>query len=457
MPKQPAWLAAALAYVPDYLAYQMRLSEQPGVSYAIAHAGQVVLRGALGHANLATGEKLTPEHRFRVASHSKSFTAAAILKLREQGKLKLDDAAGHYVSGLHPAIASATVAQLLSHTAGIFRDGTDSQYWAERAEFLDEAAIRRDLALPPAIPANTRMKYSNHGFALAGMVVAAITGEDYNSWVRREIVDAAGLTATTPDMPLPAGARLARGHSSKLPLGRRVVVRGNQSTHALASATGFVSTATDLALFFNQLNPAARASLLSPESRREMTRPQWKDAYSNLNRAYGLGTIHGDADGWVWWGHSGGFPGTITQTATVPAQELTVSVLTNAADGMSHLWLDGILKILKRFHAAGPPAKAIQGWAGRWWSSWGAIDLVPMGARVLVASPGMADPFAKVPELEVTGPDAAEIVLAGAFASHGEPARLVRNRAGKVVAVRLASGTAYPEDVLKKDLLARYG
>lgn len=456
MPKTPSWLAAALAYVPEYVGYQMRLSEQPGVSYAIAHAGQVVLTGALGHANLKAGEKLTAQHRFRVASHSKSFTAAAVLKLREQGRLKLDDQAGEYVEGLHPAIATATVGQLLSHTAGIFRDGTDSQYWAERAAFLNEAEVRRDLALAPAIPANTRMKYSNHGFALAGLVIEKVTGESYNAWVKREIVDAAGLTHTTPDMPLPAGAKLARGHSSKVLLGRRLTVNGNQSTHALASATGFVATAADLALFFNQLNPAAKQSVLSVESRREMTRPQWKDAYSAVGRSYGLGTIHGETDGWVWWGHSGGFPGTITQTATVPAHDITVSVLTNAADGMSHAWLEGILHILKRFQATGAPSKATADWAGRWWSSWGAVDLVPTGDRVLVATPGLLNPFAKVPELEVTGADTAKIVLAGAFAAHGEPAWRVRSKAGKVTAVRIASGTAVSEDVLRKDQVGRY-
>ena len=61
----------------------------------------MVLERAFGHADLATGEPLTPRHRFRVASHSKSFTAAGILKLREQGKLKLDDPVGQFVDRLH--------------------------------------------------------------------------------------------------------------------------------------------------------------------------------------------------------------------------------------------------------------------------------------------------------------------------------------------------------------------
>src|SRR5882724_8581408 len=116
MAKSPGWLAPALSYIPQWLAYQMRQSEQVGFTLAIAHRGTVVLDMALGHADLNSGQLLTPRHRFRVASHSKTFTAAAILKLREQGRLRLDDPVGYYVKGLHRDIATATIAQLLSHT-----------------------------------------------------------------------------------------------------------------------------------------------------------------------------------------------------------------------------------------------------------------------------------------------------------------------------------------------------
>ena len=116
---------------------------------AIAHRGKVVLERAFGSANLATGEALTPRHRFRVASHSKSFTAAGILKLREQGRLKLDDAAGQYVDGLHPAVARATIAQLLSHTAGLIRDGADAgQFRRPAAVSQRRASCRADLKRP---------------------------------------------------------------------------------------------------------------------------------------------------------------------------------------------------------------------------------------------------------------------------------------------------------------------
>ena len=110
------WLPPAIGYIRNWIEFQVRASQQPGCILAIAHRGKIVTEYAFGHANLATGERLTPRHRFRIASHSKSFTAAGILKLREQRKLRLDDSVGHYVSGLHPKVAETTIAQL--HDSG---------------------------------------------------------------------------------------------------------------------------------------------------------------------------------------------------------------------------------------------------------------------------------------------------------------------------------------------------
>jgi len=456
MTDQPAWLAPALAYIPQWLAMQMKVSEQPGCAIAVAYKGEVVLDLAFGSADLNTAEALTPRHRFRVASHSKSFTATAIMKLREQGRVKLDDTAGQYVSGLHPDIAAATVAQLLSHTAGILRDGPDCAYWVGRAPFLDEAALRGELALAPAIGVAERLKYSNHGFGLLGLIIEKSTGEPYGDWIKREVIDAVGLKETTPDVPLPKGAPLARGHGTKMLLGRRPVFAGDQSTHALASATGFVSTAADLARFFAQLSPNADASILTPASHREMSRPQWKDHWAPPGHSYGLGTISGAFEGWDWFGHSGGFQGYITRTATVPDQDLTVSCLTNAVDGLSHLWLDGALAILKRFTEEGAPNADLANWSGRWWSVWAPTDLLPAGNKVLLANPTLANPVAKVPELTVTGPDEGSITYSGAFGSFGEPARLLRGADGAVTEVQIAGGRLSPEAAIVAELIDRY-
>src|SRR5436853_7276896 len=105
------WLDPALEYISRWLGHQMRMSEQPGCAIAIAHKDRIVLDEAYGYADLAKRMPLTPRHRFRIASHSKSFTAAGVMKLREERRLKLDDEVGQYVrSDLHPRIARATLA-----------------------------------------------------------------------------------------------------------------------------------------------------------------------------------------------------------------------------------------------------------------------------------------------------------------------------------------------------------
>lgn len=450
------WLGAALDYIPFWLEYQMRRTEQPGCAIAIVHNGRVVLERAYGYADQSTGTLLTPRHRFRVASHSKSFTAAGIMKLREAGKLRLDDAVGHYVKNLHPRIARTTITQILSHSAGIVRDSADSAFWQDREPFPDHDKVRAILAEPPTIEANTRFKYSNFGYALAGLVIEAVTNEPYKTWIAREIVKPVDLMETAPDMPLPKGARLASGHSAKLPLGHRVIFPGDQSTEALASATGFVSTARDLARFFDQLSPNAKRSVLSVASRREMTRPQWRNPHLSIERHYGLGTISGKLEGWDWFGHSGGFQGYITRTACVPAAGLTISVLTNAVDGLSHFWLDGALHILQRFAKNGAPSRKTADWTGRWWTVWGAVDLVPMSSKVLVATPEWFMPLLDASELAVTTRDRGRVALAAGFANHGEPARLVRNKRGKVSEVWLGGGRLVPEAKFVHEIGARY-
>jgi D-alanyl-D-alanine carboxypeptidase len=456
MSVMPVWLESGLAYVKVWLAHQMRKTEQPGCSVAISYRGNIVLSEAFGTANLHTGEALTPEHRFRVASQSKSFTAVALMKLREQGKVTLDNRIGQFVAGLHPDIAAATIAQLLSNTTGMFRDGLDGGYWSDREPFPSKARLLRDLTLPPTIDAGSRLKYSNHGFALAGLVIEAIVQEPYVQWMQREVNAAASLSNTTADITSEAMLHLASGHSDKTLLGRRLVFHGDQLTEALAPATGYVSTAADLCRFFSQLSPSADTSLLSPGSRREMTRPQWRDPYSSDQQSYGLGIISGTLNGWDWFGHSGGFQGYLTRTAVVPDQALAVSVLANASDGKSQDWLNGVLGILQRFHNTPLPAQRNLDWSGRWWSVWGPVDLMAIGDRVVLASPDLADPLLKATECQLIGPDEARIVEASAFGNYGETVKLVRGKDGSVAAVQIAQQKWVLEADLQRELIERY-
>lgn len=456
---QPAWIGAALDYVPRWIDYQMATTEQPGCVIAVAHKGRVIFEHAFGAADLNTGEKLTPRHRFRVASHSKSFTAAGIMKLREAGRLSLDDRAGRYVTGLHDSVAKVSIAQLLSHAAGLTRDGPDGGQFMERKPFLSLADLKSDLARPqPLGPAET-FKYSNHGIALAGHIIEQVTGEPYNRWIAREVVAAFGLDETMPDvidLPNPP-PRFAHGHSAKLPFGRRLVVPGHAAGNAMAAATGFASTAADLVRFFGSLLPTAKTAILSPESRREMSRRHWRDKHSAIERYYGLGIIIGPVGPWSWFGHSGGWPGTLTRTSNIPDHDLTVSVLTNAADGPAQLWMEGIIHILRTFHTHGAPDAAMCDWESRWWSLWGAVDAVPVANnRLLVAAPVQAQPFFDATVVELTGRDAGRVIEAQAFGDLGEGCRRVRDAGGAVTEFWIGGKNLKREADHVAEIRARY-
>jgi CubicO group peptidase (beta-lactamase class C family) len=450
------WLREALAYVHNWLGFQMRRSEQAGCLVAIAHKGEIVFEEAIGHASLATGEPLTPRHRFRVASHSKTFTAAGIMRLREQDALRLDDPVGRFVPGLHPEVAQTTIAQLLSHSAGLTRDGDAGGQFADRIPFASAEEVLADIAAPPLVDPNTRFKYSNHGYALLGMAIAAITGEPYRSWIKREVVEVFGLTETEPDMPLPPGTPFARGHTMTRPVGRRLTIPGDYETNAIGPAGGFVATAADLARFFAQISPQAEVSPLSVGSRREMTRGQWTNPDTSFDVRYGLGTMSGKLGGWSWFGHSGGLLGYVSRTCVVPDQDLTVSLLVNGVDGLSWVWVDGILQILRSWKERGAAAEPIRDWTGSWWSPWGRIDLLPQGNRVLVAVPALFNPVGDVQEIEVTGPDAGRIVVSDGFGNYHEPVRLVRNAAGDVVECWVGGTRLAPEAVVADEMAALY-
>jgi CubicO group peptidase (beta-lactamase class C family) len=421
------------------------------------HRDQIAFERAYGSADLTRGEPLTPRHRFRIASHSKAFTAAGMMKLREAGKLRLDDPIGGYVKGLHPQIGEATISQILSHSAGIVRDGADAGFFEDRRPFPNVDQLMADLQDPPVIEPNTRHKYSNHGFALLGLAIEAITGETYSAWIKREIIEAAGLEETEPDMPIADGVPFARGHTGELLIGKRLVVPGDYTENAVAPAGGFVSTASNVAQYFAQLAPNAPRSVLSAASRREMTRRHWRNPHVSIERYYGLGIMSGNTEGWEWFGHGGGLQGYISFTCVVPERELTVSILTNASDGWAGFWAEGAVHILRRFATRGAPSEKVRDWAGRWWNAWGAADLVPVADVVLVANPWIFRPLLDASEIEVTDRHEGRIALAGGGGSHGERVRRTRDANDAVKEVWLAATRFVPEAQAAAEIEGRYG
>jgi D-alanyl-D-alanine carboxypeptidase len=450
------WLHPALAAAGRWLEYQQRASRLPGLQFAVAHRGQKVADAALGVRSLLSGEPLATDTRLRVASHSKTFTAVGIMRLVESGRLRLDDKAGSYITGLQADTAATTIAQLLTHTAGLTRDGDDAGQWLMRRPFLDAAELRQALAESPVIGANTRFKYSNHGFGLLGLIIEQITGEPYAGWIAREVVERAALSQTSPDGPLPSHVPLASGHGVATLLGERFEIDNGGSTGALASATGFVSTASDLARFYSLLAPDAADTLLSQGSRREMIRRHWRIPDMIAERHYGLGLMHGGDGDWAWFGHGGAFPGCLSHTSLVPAHGLAVSIIVNAVEVAPIVLVDGVISILRACALGGAATTATSKWSGRFWSIWGAVDLLPVGDRILVTLPAQLSPLLDAIELIDVGETTARIGKAHGFSSHGEAARLELDADGRPLALWLGGSRLLPEAALAAEVRQRF-
>lgn len=453
-----AWMTAALDYIPRWLDFQIERYRQPGCAIAIAHGDKLIAEFGLGVADMRTGKPLTPRHRFRIASHSKTFTASGVMLLREQGRLGLDDPIGRYVDGLHRDLAKARIGELLSHGAGVVRDGADAGQFLDRRAYLSRAELLDELSKKQPLAPGLQLKYSNHGYGLLGLMIEQISGMAYTDWIARHVIDAAGLEETVPDMPqLPKSAPMASGHSAEFPFGQRLIVPGDNVCDAIAPAGGFVSTAADVARFFAQLAPESSHSILSPASRREMMHRRWRDDCNTMEFHYGYGTMMNERGPREWFGHTGSLQGFISRTARFPASGFTITVLTNALDGLAYAWVDGVASILSAFASHGAPAKKLQDWNGRWWSMWGTTDLVAMGKVVCQIAPAMLTPFdSATTEFAITGKDEGSIRKTSAFNSPGQTVRRVRDGKGRAIELWVGGTKLLSKDAMVAEVTGRY-
>jgi CubicO group peptidase (beta-lactamase class C family) len=190
----------ACTYLDSWLAFRCRTDRVPGVQAAVLHDDEVVLSIAHGVSNTSTGAPLTDDHLFRIASHSKTFTATAIMQLVEQGTVRLDDTVVRWVPEVaSSSIAAVTVRELLSHAGGVVRDGWDGDFWQLWRTFPDRTELLRVANDDAAVlPRNERFKYSNVGYSLLGLVIEAATGESYGAYVTEDSGDRLGLLDSGP-------------------------------------------------------------------------------------------------------------------------------------------------------------------------------------------------------------------------------------------------------------------
>ncbi len=448
-------------YVASWLQYRYEQSEIPGYVVAIAHKGELLLNESYGFANLESKTKLTPQHIFRIASHSKTFTATAIMQLQEQGMLRVDDRVVDYLPWLNGhndyRWQTVTLRQLLSHSAGIIRDGLDSDYWQLEQPFPDEQQLKDAvMETPLIIDNNTKLKYSNFGYSLLGMVIANVSGMPYHEYVTNHIIKPLGLSNTGPEYSPAIHSQLATGYSRRDVEKQRLPI-ATIDTQAMAAATGFYATAEDLCRYFSA-HFIGTGALLSDDSKKEMQRLQWpiKQASQSNNRGYSLGFDIEHLKKRKTFGHSGGFPGMATKTMADPDNELVVVVLTNCIDGPESSIAKGIYSLIDYYqaHSSVKPAHNLSMLEGRYVSLWGAQNIIVLGDSVIAVSEEDWRPLLTVEKLSYIDEATFKIVDAESFGSEGELVHF-NVHDGAVASINYAGLTMWPEHIWREKQLKR--
>jgi D-alanyl-D-alanine carboxypeptidase len=307
----------------------------PGVAVSIRQ-GPMEWSKAAGYADEEAQEPLRADISFPIASVTKPFVAATVLRLVEEGSIDLDAPATQYVPTFSDA-AGVTIRQLLGMRSGLpdytqafgFLDGVEedlyhrrSQEWASQ-ELLDMVA-----GFPPDFAPGERYAYSNTNYILLGEVIRAVTGHPWHEAVTNEVLAPLALDDTqwSPD----GVSGMAPGHSDLDRDGFRDGLAGRplESLFTAADAAGgLVSTAADLTTFAHGVYGG---ELLSAASLAAMTKVDRTD----YEREYGLGTLVHQPDlRTTVVGHTGGMIGYATVVWYAPEHDLAIAVLVNASEG----------------------------------------------------------------------------------------------------------------------------
>lgn len=173
--------AAENAAVDAYVRGQMDRLQVPGLSLAVVKDGQVVYSRGYGLANVELKVPVGPDTVFQIQSITKTFTAAAVMMLVEEGKVGLDDPVGKYLDGTPDSWMPVTIRQLLSHTSGI-KDFINEPTASLRLDVSEQEVLEATAPRPLNFKPGDKYLYSNTGYHLLAMVIRKVTGKSYGTF-----------------------------------------------------------------------------------------------------------------------------------------------------------------------------------------------------------------------------------------------------------------------------------
>ena len=293
----------------------------PSATVAVVRHGQLVYAKAYGTAKLEPRVAASPDMRYAIGSVSKQFTAAAILLLAQEGKLKLDDPVSRFVPGLTRG-NEVTVRQVLSHTSG-YQDFWPQDYVMPMMlkAATPQSIVDRWAKQPLDFDPGTRWQYSNTNYTIAGMVVEKASGMPFFKFVQTRILTPVGLTSASDFDANPRAAnatgylRYALGPLRQAP---------DASSGWMWAAGELAMTASDLAKWDISL---IKRSLLSRESYRALESEV--KLKNGAGTGYALGLDVAMQGGRLLLEHSGEVSGFTAENMVFPDDSAAVAVLTN--------------------------------------------------------------------------------------------------------------------------------
>lgn len=330
----------------------LRLAREQADSRLPSLVGGIVREGALSWwGSAGTVEDAAPDAdtQYRIGSITKTFVAVAVLRLRDEGVVDLDDRVEDHVPGT--PVGRATVAQLLSHASGLQAE-TDGPWW-ERSpggpwpELVD--------AMSPAWARHRpgrRFHYSNAGYAVLGELVARHRATPWHDAVRTELLDPLGMRRTTPRPQAPHAGGLAVH-----PWADIVLAEPEHDAGAMAPAGQLWSTVEDLARWAAFL-AGDGAGVISPDTLAEMRRPLVIDDVPGAawTGGYGLGLQVWNTDGRRSYGHGGSMPGFLAVLRVDAESGDAAVVATNSTAGLSATFATDLLDVVAEHAPRRPEA-----------------------------------------------------------------------------------------------------
>jgi len=256
-PQRVAKLVSAFPEIDRLFKAFAERSRVPGIAYGILIDGRLAHAGAAGYRDARTQAPVDADTVFRIASMTKSFTALCIMRLRDDGKLSLDDPAERYVPELaglvYPTADSPriTIRHLLSHAEGFPEDNP----WGDRQLAVTDAGMAAMMTrgIPFSTVPGTAYEYSNFGFAILGRIVANVSGVPYRQYLQANILKPLGMHATTLEAAEVPAARLAHGYRLE---GSELVDEPALPDGAFGPMGGMLTSTRDLAAYVGFLASA---------------------------------------------------------------------------------------------------------------------------------------------------------------------------------------------------------